>query len=243
MSEAARETLANASVDVEKDDGFERSFRRRHPLLWFSTLIGPFAMTAMVLLALSVVVSPDYVKELLVAATFTFFFFGRFVILGGQQFLSPEQLVLMVLYMDLMTAMLLAFHTGFLFRLPWVGKKLRELVDDGQFILESNPWMRRMTFVGIVAFVMFPLAATGSIGGSIFGRLLGMSRLLTFTGVLTGSLLGCGLMYFGASLVEKYIHRDDPWFTVSGIAFVVLLILLLNQRYRRMKAMRRAAHA
>lgn len=228
-------------VDVEHDDGFERSFRRRHPLLWLATLIGPFVLSGLILAVLAMTAGADYVKGLVAAAAATFFFFGRFVILGGVQFQSAEQLALMVLYLDVMTAMLLTFHTGFLFRLPWVGSKLNELVDDGEFILETHPWMRRMTFVGIVAFVMFPLAATGSVGGSIFGRLLGMSRPLTFAGVLTGSLLGCGLMYFGASLIDQYLHRDDPLFTIGGIALVALLILLVNQRYRKLKELRRAA--
>ena len=54
-------------------------------------------------------------------------------------FYTSEQLVVLVLYMDVMTASVLAFHPGFLFRFPMLGGKLKALVEDSQFILQSNP--------------------------------------------------------------------------------------------------------
>ncbi len=220
--------------------------------IWFFTLIAPFAVTAGILMLLYLQHGWPYVKTLLLTAVAVFFFFGRFVILGGTsgavaddvmqevvqeaaRFFSPAELALLVFYMDVMVACLLAFHIGFLFRLPFLGDKLRDLQEDGKFILASNPWMKSATFAGIVAFCVFPLAATGSVGGSIFGRLLGMSRLGTFLGVVAGSALGCSLMFFGASIINRYLDRDNPWLTIGGIVFVVLIIVWLNQRYRKMK--------
>lgn len=157
----------------------ETAFRREYPLVWFLTLVGPFALTAGVLFVTYELAGINAVWRLVSTAFATFFFFGKFVILGGSEgdllearsFYTGEQLVVLVLYMDVMTVCFLAFNLGFLFRLPLVGGKLKALVDDGQFILQSNRWMRRATFVGLVPFVIFPLAATGSVGGSIFGRL------------------------------------------------------------------------
>lgn len=229
------------------EEQFEESFRQEHPVIWLLTLVAPFALTAALLVVIAVVAGPQTAQRLIWTALASFFFFGKFVILGGshdalaemQRFFTPGQLVLLVLWMDLMTASLLVFHAGVLFKLPFIGQKLGELVEDGQFILQQNPWMKRATFVGIVAFVTFPLAATGSVGGSIFGRLLGMSRLATFVGIATGSLLGCGMMYFGAGLINRYINRDDPLLTISGIAVVAAIILVLNLRYRQIKAQHR----
>jgi hypothetical protein len=233
----------------------------REPLgfVWFFTLIAPFALSLGLLVLFYLEHGWPFVKILLLTAAAVFFFFGRFVILGGSsstpgetggvvdevmqeavqqaaRFFSSGELAFLVFYMDVMVACLLAFHIGFLYRLPLFGEKLKELQEDGKFILASNPWMKSATFAGIVAFCVFPLAATGSVGGSIFGRLLGMSRLGTFLGVVTGSAVGCSLMYFGATLINRYLDRDNPWLTVGGILFVVLMILWLNQRYRKMKA-------
>ncbi|MFN4259577.1 MAG: small multi-drug export protein [Gemmataceae bacterium] len=226
------------------DASFEAAFRQRYPLVWLLTLIGPWVLTAVLLVLLYLTQGKEYVGKLLGAAAAAFLFFGRFIILGGQRgeagalqtFLSPEELFLMLLYMDLLVACVLIFHLGFVFRLPFLGPRLQLLVEDGHFILRSNPWMKRASFIGLVAFVMFPLAATGSIGGSIFGRLLGMSRLTTFLGVALGSLLGCGMMYFGNSLLLRHLNRDNPVVMYGGIVIIALIILLLNHRYRQLKA-------
>jgi hypothetical protein len=79
------------------------------------------------------------VWRLVTTATATFFLFGKFVILGGSDgdlfeacsFFTAEQLVVLVLYLDVTTACVLAFHWGFIFRLPVVGRRLYVLVEDG----------------------------------------------------------------------------------------------------------------
>jgi uncharacterized membrane protein len=137
--------------------------------------------------------------------------------------------------MDLMVAVLLVCHAGFLFRIPVLGSKLLALTEDGQVMLRRFPWMRRITFLGIVTFVMFTLAATGSVGGALFGRLLGMSRKATLLGIAIGSVFGCGVMYFKAGLVREYLDPKNPMTTIGGIAVILGIIFVLNFRYRKMK--------
>lgn len=227
---------------------FYASFRRDYPLTWLLTLVGPPLGTVALLVVIGIVAGWKFVRNLAVTGVFTFFFFGKFVILGGNghapegtaEFLTNRELFFMVVYMDVMTAMLLVCHAGFLFRIPYLGKRLLSLAEDGQFILKLHPWMRRATFVGMVGFVMFPLAATGAVGGAIFGRLLGMSRISTFLGICLGSVLGCALMFYGSKQIDLYLDRDNPLNIIAGIGIIVALILLLNHRYRDMK--RRAGH-
>lgn len=222
----------------------EAAFRRDYPIAWLLTLVGPFVLTGGALFVVWEWAGANAVWRLVSTAFATFFFFGKFVILGGSdgdlmeahRFYTAEQLVALVLYMDLMTACVLTSHLGFLFRLPVVGEKLKALVDDGQYILQSNRWMKQATFLGLVTFVMFPLAATGSVGGSIFGRLLGMNRLGTFVAIALGNSMGCALMYFGSELITKHIDRDNPLLLIGGIAVIAVIILLLNHRYRQLKA-------
>lgn len=240
-SQESLETLREAEVTARKD---ETAFRREYPTVWWLTLVGPFVVTGGVLFVVWELSGPIVLWRLVTTAAVTFFLFGKFVILGGSDgdlldaraFFTAEQLVVLVLYMDVMTACLLAFHLGFLFKLPVMGAKLNALVEDGHFILQSNPWMKRATFLGLVAFVMFPLAATGSVGGSIFGRLLGMSRLGTFVGIILGNVLGCALMYFGSELITHYIVRDNPWLVIGGISVISVIVFVLNHRYRQLKA-------
>lgn len=222
-------------------DEFEESLRRAHPWLWWSTLVGPFVVTGVVVLVLWLLRGAAYVQLIVGTAAATFFFFGRFVILGGATHtnagagsLDAETLTLMVFTMDVMTASLLAFHAGVLWRLPFVGSRMRNLAEEGRNLTSNVPWVRRATFAAIVLFVMFPLASTGSVGGSIFGRLLGMGRVRSFVAVVVGSLLGCAVMYFGSSLIDRYLDRSNPIVQYGGLAAVVAAILILMSRFRRL---------
>jgi uncharacterized membrane protein len=224
-------------------DDFEHSMRDAHPKLWALTLFGPFVLTFVLLSIIWMVAGPEYTKRLIVMAILTLWLFGRFIILGGRDpdvaevagSMSSLELFAMVLYLDVAIAMVLAFHLEFLFKLPLIGQKLKALIVDGRFILSRQPWIRRATFLGLVMVVMFPLAATGSVGGSVFGRLLGLSRLATFLGILAGSLIGNGAMVMASGFVGEHLNKDHPVVKFGGVALVVVLILFLESRYRRMR--------
>ena len=223
---------------------FESSFRQNHSGLWWSTLLGPVVITIVLLLGFGMTVGWHYPQKLISHAILTAAFLGRFVILVGMeaktegQFdisLHPAELFGLVTYMDFMSAIFVAFHMGFVFRLPIIGDKISMLVWDGKTLLNAHPWIKRMAFTGLVLFVIFPTSTTGSIGGSIFGRLLGMSRWLTVGGVLLGSVLGNGLMFVFANQINQYIDPQDTWIKIVGIVILVSLIVLLELRYQRTK--------
>lgn len=234
-------------LDVEDpaspDDSIVGDFERDSDSLWaqnrglaVSTLFGPVIVTAATISIVAMVAGSDFARNLVLTAFATFFVLGRFVILGGGDAngLTPEVLAVMVFYMDVMTAVVISWHAGSLFRLPWLGKRLRVLMGEGRELLARNRWIRRTTFLGVVAFVMVPLASSGSVGGSFFGRLLGLSRSATLLGVVLGSILGCTLMYYGANLVNTHVGQDSPLVRWGGIVFVVALLAMLNHRYRRL---------
>lgn len=223
-------------------------FRREQPTIWLLSLVLPFAITGMVIGAVWFMTDWDFVWKLMVKAAIAFFGAGRFIILAGGDAgndatlssMTRGQLFAMVTYMDMFVAALLVVHAGLIFRIPKFGPSMAALQEDGEFILKMHPWMRRMAFLGLVLFVVFPLAATGSVGGAIFGRLLGMSRKTTFIGIFIGSIIGNGVMWVFAGVLSKYINKDHPGLLIGGIVVIVALILLLNWRYRVMKRRDRA---
>ena len=230
---------------VRADDlhSTEGDFRKRHPLVWAVTLYGPIILTVVLLILLIVFGGWAFTRKIVTSTAIALFLLGRFIILSGGEgafgdttgSLSSGQLFAIVTYLDLMTALMLAFHIGFLFRVPYVGPRVVALVTDGHFILDAQPWMRRATFLGLIAFVAFPLAATGSIGGSIFGRLLGMSRISTFAGIMIGTLLGNGAMYFFSDLMGNYVDKDNPYLKYGGFALVATLVIILERRYQKLR--------
>ena len=221
----------------------EDEFRQRYPWIWRATLFGPMILTAVLLLTLVVVAGWGFASRLVASTALALWLLGRFIILSGsdgalQNFeggLSAFQLFILLSYLDAMVALVLAFHIGFLFRLPIIGPRVGALVTDGHFILDSHPWMRRTTYLGLIAFVGFPLAATGSVGGSVFGRLLGLSRLATFACTLIGSVLGNGLMFWFSDVLGTWIDKDNPLIKYGGLLLVLLLVVLLERRYQYLK--------
>ena len=167
-------------------------------------------------------------------------FFGKFIILGGSDesavLLPSEELVAMVVVMDVMAACWFVYHLGFMLRLPVLGPRFAVLDEDGGYALATYPWVRRAAFVGLVVFVTVPFAMTGSVGGSILARLLGMSRRAAFAAICVGSVLGAGVMYAGGEVLGTFLDRENPVWAGGGVIVLIALILMINYRYAQAKA-------
>lgn len=228
---------------VSELDASENRLWKRHRLFWWLTLIGPVLMTIAVLAVVYVVSGEKTAVALLTTALAGMFLFGRFIILAGHDpevaavagGFSSGQIFLMVTWMDLVVALVLIFHTGFLFRLPWFGSRATALIDDGRFLIHSLPWLRRATFAGLVLFVAIPLAAMGSVGGTIFGRMLGVTPGRIITAILCGSVLGNGVMWIGSDLINRVVDKHNPVVRFGGVVVVLSVILLIEFLYRRTK--------
>lgn len=228
-------------LDVEKD------YRHDHRIAWWLALLGPFVITAIVLGSIYLVQGPKVVLSYLGAAASAFFLFGRFIILIGSQdanlgdgpgflkHLDAHNLFMMLTYFDVMVALFVSFHMGIIFRLPVVGPKIADMVTDGQFILRKQPWIRRAAFVGLVGFVIFPTSTTGSIGGSIFGRLLGMHRFRVVLAILAGSILGNGLMLLFSKQLAKSGFGDNWVLRISGVVAMLFALFLFEKKFRSLK--------
>lgn len=233
-------TIQESIGDLEKD------YRHDHPFAWWTALVGPVVITALVLLCVYLFQGADKAYSYVLASMSAFFFFGRFIILLGQdqpnedamfflKHLDARNLFMMLTYMDVIVAMFVAFHMGIVFRIPWVGPKIADMVSDGHFILRKQPWIRRAAFVGLVGFVIFPTSTTGSVGGSIFGRLLGMKRWRVVAAILIGSLLGNGLMLVFAKQVSRYMKNDSLWLRIGGVVAMLVALYFFERKFRSLK--------
>lgn len=187
---------------------FERDFHKNYFPLWLGTLIGPLVVTLIAFGIVDILAGPKYCGELLFATGCSLAFLGRFSIITPFPGLTPTDLFWMVTFQDFLVALFFAFHVGFMFRLPWIGPKIAVLSSDSEFILAHQPWMKRATFLGLLAFIAFPLAATGSAGGAIFGRLLGLSRWAIFWGSTIGAVIGNAVMWFLAVVVKESLPEN-----------------------------------
>ena len=220
------------SLEHESDDLW-----KHHRVAALTTLTLPI-WSATTLLTAAVLWGGAALGKKLVVAVVASLVAGRLIILGGDTASQPAgfsaiQLAMMVLYLDVMWAVVLTWHAGALFHVPWLGNRLKSAVQEGSSLIKRNRWMRHATVAAVLCFVMLPISSTGSIGGSLLGRLLGLSRRATLTVVLVGSVLGCAAMYAGAEILEQYIDSRHPAVRYGGIAVLALIFFVLSRRYRR----------
>lgn len=255
-SSGSPQTQSGRAV-IESFEQFERRIWDFSKLFWFFTLLLPIALTLVIVIFVAMIQGQESAYKFLIAAAATAFILGRFSILFGQSGhqtpppveegsfwhemyhelaqTSALELFLLVTYMDIVVAAFLAFHLGFMFRIPFFGPKAADLIGDTQTLLHDRPWVKRASVLVLIVFVIFPTSSTGSVGGSIFGNLMGLSRFATFASIVTGSVLGNGLMYLLAGQFDKYIDKDAWWLKLGGVAFCLVLVFFLERRYRHMK--------
>ena len=231
----------NSALLSPEDVLAELAKRKDPPSVWWTSLVGPLAATLVLLLMIGMLQGWKVAGSYVAAAATAFFALGRFVIvIGGEKYLflkhlHATHLFWMLTWLDMMVAIFVAFHMTILFKIPWAGSRLKGLVSDGRFILAKQPWIRRAAFSGLVMFVVFPTSTTGSIGGTIFGRLLGMGRLRVVIAILIGSLLGNGVMLFGAKAIKRVLPGDSLGLKIGGVIAIILALFFFERKIKSLK--------
>lgn len=215
--------------------------RQEQPITWAATLFGPPLLGLGVLGVVAMLEGVARAGQLLAIAVASFFLLGRFVILGGpaaQQYglFSTEQLFFLALYLDLLPAALVCFHMDLLFRVPWVGPWMKERAADGQEVMKTHRWLKRAAFVTVVIFVFIPVTATGAIAGSIFGRVLGLTRWSAFLGVALGSLIANSAIYLLAGWLGEVVDWSNPWMLGGSVASVVVVVGVLTFLFKQIRS-------
>ena len=254
LSEASSSQQENSEEEIPRVAAVSQSMddvltdfveQKDPPFIWWAALVGPLVATLVALAMVYFIAGWPFVTGFVTAAATAFFVTGRFIILLGAEqaaegktflkLLTPTHLFVMLTWLDMMVAIFVAFHMAVLFRIPWAGEKLKGLVSDGRFVLAKQPWIRRAAFSGLVLFVIFPTSTTGSIGGTIFGRLLGMRRVRVLLAIFMGSILGNGIMLLGANFFNKYFSGDSITLKVGGVLAIVVALFFFERKIKSLK--------
>jgi uncharacterized membrane protein len=134
-------------------------------------------------------------RESLVAAGLFLTIVGPTVILGpsvvgrsGFEHLSTWNLVGVAALMTVVTAFFWTYNLELLERLPRVGPVLRRARLRMAERMAGHRWIRRLAVFGVGFFVLLPLPGSGTVGGSLMGRILGLTRRATFLSVSLGGV-------------------------------------------------------
>ncbi len=231
------------------EDEESRSGHRHAGKIAAATFIAPIAVSIGLLIVAGVLRGPETAWSLVVSSVLVFTVLGKFAILAGVSGDSPFSVwewAGLVAYLDVTVATLLVLNLPRLYRLPRVGTTIEDLAEHGLYMLEKRSWLGRVTFFGVIVFVMFPLTGTGAIGGSIFGRLLGLSPIRTLIAIATGAAIGCSTMAafaetFSAIFTEEL--RRSWEFQAAGLGVLGVVLFVVWQRGRKLTLELRARRA
>ncbi|MBK9385150.1 MAG: DUF2961 domain-containing protein [Planctomycetes bacterium] len=223
-----------------------RSLRLR--ALW-----GVVGLSLALLLLAAVLRGPTYAALLVLVAIATVTVLGKFAVflafasgrtLWGFELpeYSPYLLGAIVFYLDAATAILMTTNFDLMCRLPIVGAKVADARLRGKQLLVERPWFRRVAFVGMVAFVFFPVSGTGAIVGTILGNAMGMHRVKLVLAICLGGALGGFGFALGADLLgeEFRASAQHPSFRIAGWVLLGLLGLLLARKLCQLRVAARA---
>jgi uncharacterized membrane protein len=230
------ETIELREASLQEALGGVEEAARSFPRRWAFAIL-PLVSTALLLPAFLVLFGPTAAWEGIRLALLSCVSAGKLSLLeaGKLGTFEPFALAGGVFYVDLCCAFPLAYNLEVLYRLPLAGERLRALEARSRILLHRSSWKKAVTHLGLVLFVAMPLGGTGAVGGAFFGRLLGLSRSRTLSGIVLGSLLGNAGLASGAHLWPRgWLYRvlEQPVFGPVGAAVVTVVVAILLLRLR-----------
>jgi len=166
-----------------------------------AAILGPlYALIALgLVLGLRLATGPT--MELVGLIPVSFFAAGKFLPLwavSGKSHFGPYELGAVIWVLDTFTVLNIVYALEAFYRIGPIKRGLERVQRNAHLVLAAYPRFRRAALVGVVAFVCFPVAGTGAIGGTFIGILLGMNRFVLMAAVSAGGFIGGMAMAFAA---------------------------------------------
>jgi uncharacterized membrane protein len=148
--------------------------------------------------------------------------------------LGPWEVAGLAIATDFAMALTLAVGLGWIMRFRAFADSLKRVHDRAQDVLQEFPRLRRMAFWGVVLFVFLPLPASGAIGGTFLGQLLGLTRTMGAVAVITGGALVAAVFAALATLMGEQASEFFKSWWVKGIS-LALFALIAWALWRRIR--------
>jgi uncharacterized membrane protein len=156
--------------------------------------------------------------------------FGKAAI-GDELFevnLETWDLAFIVMYVNAVSAFWYTYNIDLLQKIPGVGPYLRQARKNAVETLRSRPWIRRWAVVGVGLFVVTPLPGSGALGGSLMGRIVGVSKKATFLSVATAGVVVASIYAMAANELQEAGDRLEqfapPW---VRLAIAILMVFVM----------------
>jgi len=127
-----------------------------------------------------------------------------------------------IAFVDIVVCLFLIWNFDLAKKLPFIGSGIKRVQLKGAAILESMPWVERLTFFGIVIFVMIPFQGSGAFAGTILGRAVGLSISAVLGAVGIGALIGSALIALSVVYGLGFLSYLAPLQLAGLIIFIMV---------------------
>lgn len=208
-------------------------------------LLSPFAVPAVVFAVLYTVISyRRFLQMGAMALSYLFPPLGKesIIPIGIGYGFTMWQMTGLIFMVDVVCAMFISWNLPLAKRIPLIGRLIAWIERKGSQILEDNPGLRTVSFIGLVLFVMVPFQGSGGITASIIGRAIGMRARYVISAVGVGAFVAGLLISAAAEIGWDAIRKDlqSGLLVIALIAVVAVVGFLLYRRYAQRKWAKKA---
>jgi uncharacterized membrane protein len=215
-----------AELEDKLEEVLTRSEKIMEALVRATKLLTPFLVVGL-MLAFTWALFPDRFGEALAR-------FGAGIVFGKIAAAGASGDFLYWLFvmgtLDVMIGLFFIWNVDVVYKLPWAGDKFRKMENVSNYFLAEHGWMRRAAFLGVTIWILIPLHGTGSITGSVLGRLLGLGAWRTFLALTIAAYTGVALVLSGTA-VAAVLGQVNPVFMGLFLLTVFVLLVALWWRY------------
>ena len=139
-------------------------------------------------------------------------------------------------FLDFAGGLFMAWNFPLVLRIPHIGPRVSRFTEAGRTFLDRRPWLERLYFVGLVAFVALPFDGSGSIVGSVVGRVLGMTKTEVISCITIGGFIGSFAIALGIDYVVNLIPPGAGFWVSLAVFLLIGAALLVTYRSYSRKA-------
>ncbi|MCT8338057.1 small multi-drug export protein [Methanoculleus sp. Afa-1] len=133
-------------------------------------------------------------------------------------------------FLDFVGGLFMAWNFPLVIRIPYAGPWISRFMEAGRTFLDRRPWLERLYFVGLIAFVALPFDGSGSIVASVVGRMLGMAKTEVLACITIGGIIGSFAIALGIDYVVNLIPPGAGLWVSLAVLFLIGAALLVTYR-------------
>lgn len=133
-------------------------------------------------------------------------------------------------FVEIMVALFLLWNFDYAKLIPIIGKFIEKCEEKGEKLLKEKQYLRSFAFLGVISLAGVPIHGSGATISTIVGRIIGLSALKTFFGVIIGAIFGNLILAYFSDFIISFAKI---YFESLSIVMLIVIIVIIIYIWRR----------